>query len=557
MKSPIQYLFRYRDLIDKDTLARHRELIDEFGACWWGWWQRPGEDQRTDRWLALGKLAAATTRIGLFDSDPDKPNGQIHLATLSAVIMPTSLGAAPSVPEGESRLIPAYYRSTAFSSAWLKLTCIDKEPLVPSEFFQQYSYAKAPALKGISDVDREKYANKQIVDAAELRSMDATIWEVRPRQEGDGTERILSASARVNDPLSSEPIALKSGLILHLSDLHFATEKFRSQHRWKLIGEDSATLHSRVVQALKKNDAHEKIGLVVISGDLTYVASDTEFYEAFRFIHALLGALRLGPEHLVIVPGNHDIAWTKKHDEVWDATLPVDEAHGEATRAFRKFYERVFRHRPSDKLSMARRFILPSGLVLEVGALNTSALESGKNWLAGMGRIADGAFDEIQSSLSWQGRGPSLRLLVLHHHLNAVEDVLPTGEYRTGFGMASDARQTIRKAAEAGVQLALHGHRHLPFVSIEQVYAALDAEQADWKLGRVAVIGSGSAGSTEVNADKNYFNLLEVAPEAVRLTMFRARSPEHTRGDFTPLKGWTSKLSWECGQLHLSDWERD
>lgn len=52
-----------------------------------------------------------------------------------------------------------------------------------------------------------------------------------------------------------------------------------------------------------------RIGLVLVTGDLTVRAEDGEFAEAFRFIHALLGMLQLSTDHLIVIPGNHDIRW--------------------------------------------------------------------------------------------------------------------------------------------------------------------------------------------------------------------------------------------------------
>jgi 3',5'-cyclic AMP phosphodiesterase CpdA len=552
----INYIFRYRDLIANDTIRKHREIIQLRQACWWGWWQRPSEDLRRDVWSKLqSALKKGTVQIGLFDSDPGKKEGLIYVAALTDVIPPTETGAALGVPETDMELVPEYYRLTAFSSAWLKLNAIDEKPLPTEQFFRRYSYDNLPSLRGIADDDLKKYANKLVVDAAELRSMDTTIWEVRPAKQGDSSERILATSSRITSALAADPITLRTGRILHLSDIHLTQKEHRKQHRWKLIGEDSTTLHAKVLNALKKNDLVD-IGLVVISGDLTYMASREEFYEAFRFVHALLGALRLGPEHLVVIPGNHDIAWSRKHGDVWKPDLPVDEIGNQPPEEYKTFYQRVFGHLPSTRLNMARRFVMPSGLVLDVGGLNTSALETGADWLTGMGRVADGAFSDVELTLGWSEPGPALRMLVLHHHVSAVEDVMPSSEHSKGFGMASDARQTLRKAASAGVQLVLHGHRHLPFLSVEQVYAGLDQDQSQWLLGRVSVVGAGSAGSTDVNDNSNYFNVFDITPARVGLTMFRARSPEQTRADFDPLTPWEAELSWKNGQLFLGDWER-
>ena len=183
MSQPV-YLFRYRDLLTDDTLAKHREIIDAQDRCWWGWWQRPGEDSRPELWKALERsLAAGPVRIGLFNSDPDKKIEQVHWATLTQVVGPHDSGSAPKIPNGETNLVPEYYRETPFSSAWMSLTKIEKD--ADRGFFGSYAFAEAPRLRGISESQRNRFVDKLVIDADELRSMDTTIWGVRPRAEGD------------------------------------------------------------------------------------------------------------------------------------------------------------------------------------------------------------------------------------------------------------------------------------------------------------------------------------------------------------------------------------
>ncbi|PRP96462.1 3',5'-cyclic adenosine monophosphate phosphodiesterase CpdA [Enhygromyxa salina] len=451
--------------------------------------------------------------------------------------------------------MPDYYRDTPFSSAWMRLTSIEAEPIRTTKFFGCYAFERAPALAGITHEDGQRFVNKLVLDADELRAMDTTIWRVRPARSDDRHDRILVARQQTTQALSERPIPLRSSRILHLSDLHFATERTnRNEHIWELTGEGGSTLQQRIVQAL---GGDRTVGLVVISGDLTFRAADDEFYEAFRFVHGLMGALGLGPGHLVVVPGNHDLAWTRQRDQQWNRDETVTEAPASAQRAYREsFYDRVFRHAAAEHLGMARRFICPNGLVLEVGGLNSSSLEQGSNWLAGMGRVNDAALTDIAETLEWKADRASmaLRLLVHHHHLTPIEDVVPTSEFYRGFGMAADAKRTLRQAARHNVQLVLHGHRHQPFIETTNVYAELEHAETKWQLGRVGIIGAGSAGSTSVNNNDNYFNILEIQGGQLDLQVFRARSPHGSRGDFRMIQEWSAPMLLEAGQLRLGDW---
>ena len=219
------YLFRYRNLLTDDTLAAHRSIIEHAGSCWWGWWQRPFEDLRRDLWERLElDLRNGPIEIGLFNSAPEgSGGGSVHLATLSGVIRPRDDQSAPAVSEPE--LVPAYYRETPFSSAWMRLTRISPDPIEANKFFGKHSFARAPRLAGIDTDQRERFVNKKVLDADELRTMDTTIWELRKSRSGDRDDRILTASTRMSSALDGRPILLRSSKILHLSDLHFATAR--------------------------------------------------------------------------------------------------------------------------------------------------------------------------------------------------------------------------------------------------------------------------------------------------------------------------------------------
>lgn len=86
--------------------------------------------------------------------------------------------------------------------------------------------------------------------------------------------------------------------ILHLSDLHISVKD--------TFGQDTVlgALLDRVVADRKKDLQPE---IVVVTGDIAKSGRQEEYALAATFFNDLLEALKLDPERLFIVPGNHDV----------------------------------------------------------------------------------------------------------------------------------------------------------------------------------------------------------------------------------------------------------
>lgn len=544
----IRYVFRFRDLIAK-TLEEHLKIIDAYHSCWWGWWKRPSEGWHETAWDDLGRTASPEQplEIGLFHSG----RGEVFCGRVIGIIPPdTAENGLVSVPAGEAHLVPEYYRRSPFSRAWLRLSSIETRP---ASFFGEYSYRSVPQLPDYSDEVLSWLSGKVIVDPQELRSMDTTIWDVRKRESGDVAEKILFTIRSVGKPISAEPIAARSNRILHLTDPHFALGDKREVHGWRLESEKGRG-EPTLAEALNEALRDKPVGLVIVTGDFTFTGSEQEYREAETSLRRLCGLWDLDTDRIVAMPGNHDIRWTKS--EAYDEKAKVEVAPAEATRNYQDFYRRLFGHSPDPLLAMGRRFVLPCGLVVEVCAVNSSSLEQGKDFLAGMGRVQDHAVARVANELRWlEGPKPglSLRLLALHHHLALTENQESPADYYRGFGIAIDAPRIQRLAARRGVHLVLHGHKHRTFVWRSGVYELPEHAQISWRLGDLAIVGGGSAGSRESEAHRNYFNLFEVSGKEMTLEMYRAEPG----GSFGLMQSWRAPLSIapEAGRLVLGDWE--
>lgn len=568
----IRFLFRYRDLVSK-TLLEHQKVIAENKSCWWGWWKRPKEDNRVKVWNELKREASEDNPvpIGLFNSG----TGKVYSARVTEVIPPNlnlADGQHPHVPPGEEKLIPPYYRESPFSFAWMRFKKIENDAV---DFFGNYSFDEAPDLPYYNKEILAQFYGKAIVDDGELRAMDTTIWVVKPLKDSDKVfrsnktffttrgpkivpqrivpQKIVLHSPSISEPVADDVIKAEGKTILHISDPHYAVGETRNQHVWALEGEGSgaSTMADAIYNAINNK---EDIGLVLVTGDLTFRGDENEYKEAEKGLKMLFGKLNLGKENLVVVPGNHDIVWTIEAEARYNEMAKVELAPKTATCNYRQFYKNLLGHEPNQHLSMGRRYLFPSGASVEIAALNSSSLETGKNFLAGMGRVQEAAFAEVANTLKW-GNGNSslaLRILALHHHLTLTENLEPAEDYYRGFGIAVDAVRIQRLAAKYGVQLAVHGHKHRAFIWRSGVYELLEHAEQKYSLGDLSIIGGGSAGSSETDGGKNFFNLLDITASGIKLRSFRSRN----RGMFENIKTSTARFVFPVEQpgLLLSDW---
>jgi hypothetical protein len=178
---------------------------------------------------------------------------------------PDNQGAqdALPVPTGDAELVPSYYRQSPFSRAWMRLSQIDNQPIA---FFGNYSFQGVPRLPNYTETTLHRLRNKVIQSPDELRGMDTTIWEVRPKAEGDPAEVILLTTPALASAISFDVVACKGDKILHITDPHYAIGDNRTQHVWKLEGEGGPPRPSLADQ-IKAALGTAEIGLVLVSAN--------------------------------------------------------------------------------------------------------------------------------------------------------------------------------------------------------------------------------------------------------------------------------------------------
>ena len=193
-------------------------------------------------------------------------------------------------------------------------------------------------------------------------------------------------------------------VVLQVSDTHFGTER------------------PEVVEALRRFSAELRADLVVLSGDITQRARPQEFASARAFID------ELGAKALLAIPGNHDIP-------LFDLAARIFDPYGRYAKAFGRDLEPT--HESADLLVLG---------------VNTTRASRHKN-----GEVSRAQIESVVRRL--RACAPhKLRIVVTHQPIH----VPPGGEE---VNLLRGHRQAARAWADAGADLVMGGHIHLPFVT--------------------------------------------------------------------------------------------
>lgn len=285
--------------------------------------------------------------------------------------------------------------------------------------------------------------------------------------------------------------------LLHLSDLHF--DETDTHHQWTV---PAAPPTGQVGTSPQRRSMTEAILDVVtppfdgllVTGDLTWSASEKEFLYARKEINKLASALRVPPNKILVIPGNHDVCWT----------LPPGERHDRFDASF----ELITKLEPQADHTQRILFESADERVWIMG-VDSARLESKE--LAGIGLVGR---DVLKKAFSGELGGlpkPTATILCMHHHLLPVtymEDVPGEGQ-RTSVTL--DAKAILDMCREHNVSLVLHGHQHQPTLA---VYGDLDPLRSEKRKPSplIWVCGSGTVGvkGWTGNARTNHFQVLEL-----------------------------------------------
>jgi 3',5'-cyclic AMP phosphodiesterase CpdA len=221
-------------------------------------------------------------------------------------------------------------------------------------------------------------------------------------------------------------------VILHVSDPHFGTEQ------------------ERVVQALLACARELKPDLVVVSGDITQRARTPQFARAACFVR------ELGAPHILAIPGNHDVP-------LFDVVARAVSPYAQYVRFFGPDLE--------------PRFAASDCLVLGV--------KTTRRYRHVDGEVSSAQCQRVAADLR-RASPAQLRLVVVHQPLAVPR----TSEQKN---VAHGRDQAVSAWADAGADLVLSGHVHLPFVL--PLHEAFGLRRPFW------AVSAGTAVSSRIRFD--------------------------------------------------------
>lgn len=292
---------------------------------------------------------------------------------------------------------------------------------------------------------------------------------------------------------------LKYKTILHISDIHFS--KKEDINKWLL----------QLNVDLKSNLNTAIIDYLVISGDITNIASSEEFEYALAFIQELIKEFKLRREKIVIVPGNHDYNRDTTITAMNAETIINDKLYWEKFDSFQRFNANATGKCYSECIEQQGIIKVYDADKLLVLGLNSSwAIDHINKCKASINM--DALYEVAKKILAGQ-YDDYLKIAVFHHPVVGPEQ------------MNSEFMELL---AQMGFRICMHGHIH----EAKDEYFNYDDKR------KIRIIGAGTFGAItkeQVPGIPHQYNLIRWYSDYLEV---------HTRKKEKSDGGWKADARW-------------
>lgn len=504
-------ILRFRDLVTEEngTIQRHQEIIKNKNFVWWGWWNKGNEKVPFDEFAVLKQKMKETLDLFLMDS------GQKKLYIAKCCDMEYRDEEKIESPEIDHT--PDYYNNQSYY-AWFKLTEIQG---CDSTLVRNFSYINVNSVYVERGSNYSKFNNKRIYNIQEMIPQNRTLWFVRKyEEEKDSDYEIALVDVAVVEPhdFSGKYYETDSNSLLWLSDLHFGKENI-----FKVKIEDSTdvtmTMHiESACKSEKSNIEAERLGGMLITGDITSRGEEAGFEKAKELIKGLNRVLvrKLNAENIVICPGNHDLI--RKEEELGKSFPEKIWKSPDSIKAYKDFYFSIYNLNPNQYLACGRKLLMPCGRTIEIASLNSLILQQYRDF-EGHGFLSKEQLEYVAEKMDWKGNEQtnSIRIVMMHHHYLPtcfVEQV----DVKKPSSVVYDAERLMQWLTKYNVKFLLHGHKHQAFIKKISNFEPHNGTVNVNEPKNIYVIGMGGTGASQCD---NKFATLTFKFDEVIVKYFR------------------------------------
>lgn len=498
-------ILRFRDLVTENdaTIVRHRDIIDEKGYVWWGWWNKGNEDVPFDEFSVLNDIFKRNSEyVYLMDSGQKK----LFKAKCLNIEHFTDKNSSPE-PENT----PAYYNEQKYY-AWFKFNEIEECNI---DEIRDYTYVKVASLFAEKNSDYSKFYGKRIYNIDEMIQQNRTVWFVRNYNENkDSDYEIQLLNSSIVEPynFSERYFETSSDTLLWLSDLHFGTDDVL-----KVKAEDSTdvTLTKHIQNAYPD---YKKFGGLIITGDITSYGKAEGFTKAQEFISDLNRELvrPFMSENIIFCPGNHD--FVRKEENLGDSCPEKVSENPNSIKYYKDFYSSIHNLSPNEYFACGRKLLMSTGRTVEIVALNSLFLQQYKDF-EGHGFLSNEQLEYAAKSMQWEenSQTSSIRIAIMHHHYMPTCLVEQINVTRPS-SVVYDAERLAQWLVKYNIKLLLHGHKHQSFVSKIGRFDSKSSEISEDSIKNFYVVGMGGTGAKDC---ENKIAAIRFRNDEIELKFFR------------------------------------
>jgi predicted phosphodiesterase len=339
------------------------------------------------------------------------------------------------------------------------------------------------------------------------------------RRRGSSTvakeQRVLFISL----PCADYPMPIS---LLILSDIHFG--RLSCSNDFALPPNNPNEFQNAVSMkaSLIEKAANSAVDAIVVTGDLTSVASPAEFIGAVQAVDEIRNGCGVAPENVFFTFGNHDTNW--RICRLGDDTpaFPSDAEYSRVGAEIGNLF--------APNVACANRGPIPgSGLfqreLFELIVLNTGYYCTNDQAVK-HGRLGAEQLAWVTAVLAQPGDRNKWRIVVLHHHPFNLPYPMPGLDIST----LEEGPELCAMMAASGVDFVVHGHRHHPVLTTEL------------RPGWASPISFLCAGSVAVSANHRYGGEI---PNLFHIVVLEGRGPHNAATGvvksfaYSAFTGWT------------------